>query len=144
MSLLVSCKRVYDESIEFFRESRIINTTPAECPLTRRLLPEFRALWEGIPAEIAPKLTVDFPCDVKDGFWAWGKVDVREQNACAGGGRWGPVERQGPIVPRFEVVARGKQKSNETSCGYVSRYDQGRPRVIILRKECPYGVMSSA
>ncbi|KAE9567460.1 hypothetical protein CGMCC3_g16440 [Colletotrichum fructicola] len=89
----------------------------AECPLTRRLLPKFRALWEGAPAEIAPKLTVDFPCDAEDGFCAWGEVDVREQNVCAGGGGWGAVERQGPIVPRFEVVARGRQRFNETSCG---------------------------
>ncbi|KAK1848078.1 hypothetical protein CCHR01_09323, partial [Colletotrichum chrysophilum] len=128
MSLLVSCKRVYDESIDSFRESRILNITnghtlqrllkyprpryvsaartinislredsgnwlylnggsiwrtlaaketkatkvyvwlDAECPLTRRLLTEFRELYTGIPAEIAPKLTIDFPCDAEDGL----------------------------------------------------------------------------
>ncbi|KAK1837910.1 hypothetical protein CCHR01_19468 [Colletotrichum chrysophilum] len=106
--------------------SRVYVWLDAECPLTRRLLPEFRALWEGAPAEIAPKLTVDFPCDAEDGFCAWGEVDVREQNVCSGGGGWGAVERQGPIVPRFEVVGRGRQRFNETSCGPIA-FSKAKP-----------------
>lgn len=110
----------------------------AECPLTRRLLTEFRELYTGVPAEIAPKLTIDFPCDAEDGFWAWGEVEVQEQNACAGGGGWGRVERREAIVPKFRVVARGRQRFNETSCGYVSRGDLGRPRVRVLKAGNPF------
>ncbi|KAF9874982.1 hypothetical protein CkaCkLH20_07676 [Colletotrichum karsti] len=171
MALLLSCKRIYDESIDSFRKNKIINITngptlqrlikyprpryltearvinislredsgnwlylnggniwhilsepemkadrvylwlDAECPVTRRLLPEFRALYSSIREPVAPKLTIDFPCDAEDGFWAWGETEVRTQT-CGG---LGEVTKQKEFVPEFNVVARGRQRFNETS-----------------------------
>ncbi|KAI3547801.1 hypothetical protein CSPX01_03378 [Colletotrichum filicis] len=175
MSLLLSCKRIYDESIESFREAKTLTITDgqtlhrilrwprprylhqarrlnislrhdsgnflylngasmwhilseqescqaesiylwldADCPVTRRLLPEFRELYNCVPPSVAARLTIDFPCDAEDGFWAW--EDGVEVESREGGGQ---LERLGPLVPEFQVVARGRQRFNETSAGYL-------------------------
>ncbi|KAL2882237.1 hypothetical protein SGCOL_002506 [Colletotrichum sp. CLE4] len=195
MSLLLSCKRIYNESIESFREAKTLTITDgqtlhrilrwprpkylhqarrlnislrhdsgnflylngasmwhilseqdscvaesiylwldAECPVTRRLLPEFRELFNCVPASVAARLTVDFPCDAEDGFWAW--EDGTEIEGQEGGG--GKVKRLGPLVPEFRVVARGMQRFNETSAGYVSCVDRGKPRRRVLRASNPF------
>ncbi|KAK0382326.1 hypothetical protein CLIM01_00298 [Colletotrichum limetticola] len=194
MSLLLSCKRIYDESIESFREAKTLTITDgqtlhrilrwprpkylhqarrlnislrhdsgnflylngasmwhilseqescqaesiylwldADCPVTRRLLPEFRELYNCVPPSIAARLTIDFPCDAEDGFWAW--EDGVEVESREGGGQ---LERLGPLVPEFQVVARGRQKFNETSAGYVSCVDRGSPRRRVLRASNPF------
>ncbi|OHE91146.1 hypothetical protein CORC01_13557 [Colletotrichum orchidophilum] len=191
MSLLLSCKRIYNESVESFRDAQTLTITDgqtlhrilrwprpkylnqarrfnislredsgnflylngaslwhtlsdpdscpaeriylwldAECPVTRRLLPEFRELFSSVPNAVAPRLTIDFPCDAEDGFWAWEEVDVE--------GPHGDVKRLAPLVPKFTVVARGRQRFNETSSGYVSSVDRGRPRRRLLRSSNPF------
>ncbi|TDZ65201.1 hypothetical protein CTRI78_v003569 [Colletotrichum trifolii] len=176
MSLLLSCKKVYDESIESFRESKVLNITDrntlqrlirpsrpryftearyinislrddtgnwlylnggslwyilgeveiaarriylwldAECPITRRLLPEFRDLYVHIPDSVAPRLVVDFPCDAGVGFWAWGQV---EMDTSTGGRYGGGIEVLDAFVPKFRVVARGRPRFYETSGGFA-------------------------
>lgn len=106
----------------------------AECPVTRRLLPEFRDLYTCIPESVAPRLTIDFPCDADDGFWAWGELEVRTQTC----GNVREITKRGQFVPHFKVVARGRQRFNETSCGYVSSEDQGRPMVKVLTGGNPF------
>ncbi|GKT84326.1 hypothetical protein Ct61P_02176 [Colletotrichum tofieldiae] len=71
-----------------FKVSRVYLWLDAECPVTRRLLTEFRELVNCIPSSMAPRLTIDFPCDAEDGFWAWDEVEVEtEDNGCGAVGR---------------------------------------------------------
>ncbi|KAJ0165199.1 hypothetical protein CTA2_12046 [Colletotrichum tanaceti] len=107
----------------------------AECPLTRRLLTEFRKILSNVPDALAPRLTVDFPCDARDGFWAWGEVEVDAWDGCA---RRGWRRTEPPLEPRFRVVARGRQRFNETAGGYVSSADMGRPRRRVLKDSNPF------
>ncbi|WDK12752.1 hypothetical protein CGRA01v4_04033 [Colletotrichum graminicola] len=110
----------------------------AECPVTRRLLTEYRELFSNVPSAMARRLTVDLPCDAHDGFWAWGEVEMEKKNGSAGGYRDHGTEWLTPLVPKFAVVARGRQRYNETSGGYVSSVDQGRPKRRVLRASNPF------
>ncbi|OHW98215.1 hypothetical protein CSPAE12_02997 [Colletotrichum incanum] len=118
-----------------FKVSRVYLWLDAECPVTRRLLTEFRELVNCVPSSMAPRLTIDFPCDAEDGFWAWDEVEVETQNCGCGGGGTKKLEK---LVPEFTVVARGRQRFNETSGGYVSNVDRGRPRRKVLRASNPF------
>ncbi|GKT79753.1 hypothetical protein ColTof4_12176 [Colletotrichum tofieldiae] len=118
-----------------FKVSRVYLWLDAECPVTRRLLTEFRELVNCIPSSMAPRLTIDFPCDAEDGFWAWDEVEVETEDNGCGGGRTKKLER---LVPEFTVVARGRQRFNETSGGYISNVDRGRPRRKVLRASNPF------
>ncbi|KAK1960017.1 hypothetical protein LY78DRAFT_685481 [Colletotrichum sublineola] len=125
----------------------------AECPITRRLLTEFRELFNCVPNAMASRLTVYLPCDAHDGFWAWDEVEVVKKKAELemamgkdGSGRdWGGIGYRAPrtkwlapLAPQFTVVARGRQRFNETSGGYVSRADQARPRRRVLQASNPF------
>ncbi|KAK1994034.1 hypothetical protein LX36DRAFT_543139, partial [Colletotrichum falcatum] len=107
----------------------------AECPATRRLLTEYRELFSGVPPAMARRLTVDLPCDAHDGFWAWDEVEVEAKQ---GGYRSHGTKWLAPLAPEFAVVARGRQRFNETSGGYVSSADQARPRPRVLRASNPF------
>jgi hypothetical protein len=87
-------------------------------PVSRRLYPAFRTVWERIPREVAEKLTVSFPCG-EDGAWAWDEVpckssfhaDILE------------LDNVGKYLPRFDpifqVVWRGWEEFTATSAGYI-------------------------
>ncbi|KAK2031030.1 hypothetical protein LX32DRAFT_637537 [Colletotrichum zoysiae] len=110
----------------------------AECPVTRRMLTEFRDLFNKVPSAMARRLTVDLPCDAHDGFWAWDEVERETKKGSAGGYRDRETEWLAPLVPEFAVVARGRQRFNETSGGYVSSADQARPKRRVLRASNPF------
>ncbi|KAK1975082.1 hypothetical protein LZ30DRAFT_786532 [Colletotrichum cereale] len=131
--------------------TRVYLWLDAECPVTRRLLSEYRDLFNCVPPAMASRLTVDLPCDPDDGFWAWDEVEVETKKdgndgrGGSGGGSDGVVGYPGhgtmwltPLAPQFAVVARGRQRFNETSGGYVSGADQARPRRRVLRANNPF------
>ncbi|WQF79310.1 hypothetical protein CDEST_04324 [Colletotrichum destructivum] len=118
-----------------FAAARVYLWLDAECPLTRRLLTEFRKILGSVPDALAPRLTIDFPCDAHDGFWAWGEIEVDTWDACA---RSGGRKTEPPLEPKFNVVARGRQRFNETAGGYVSSADMGRPRRRVLKESNPF------
>ncbi|KAF6810740.1 hypothetical protein CPLU01_15252 [Colletotrichum plurivorum] len=204
MGLLLSCKRMYEESVEHFRESKVLNITDgptfqriiksprpsylqgaryinlslrrdsgswlylnsvavwhiiresgmgvrrlyiwldAECPLTRRLLTEFRELYNNLPDDLADRVVIDFPCDAEDGFWAWGEGVERETfGQCLEGGvgvgGGGRPEKLPALVPKFRAVGRGRPRFNETSWrGFVTSQDAGRPRPRVLTVGNPF------
>ncbi|OLN86957.1 hypothetical protein CCHL11_04520 [Colletotrichum chlorophyti] len=102
----------------------------AECPVTRRLLTEFRELYNCVPDSLTQKLTISFPCEADDGFWAWGEVEAQQSN--------GTVELLDPMEVNFIAVARGRQRFNETTGGYISKEPRGKPKRRVLRASNPF------